>query len=67
MGAVNTHEEGEREIEALRASLSWVSFASLRISESPGLETVLREALEPLGQGGHQLSPPGGSPMPPYG
>ena len=46
MGALNTHEERKREIEALRASISRLSAANLRISESPDLETVLGEALE---------------------
>ena len=44
MGALSTHEEPEREIEALRASISRLSAANLGISESPDLETVLHEA-----------------------
>ncbi len=43
---MNTHKEREGEIEALRASISRLSAANLRISESPDLETILREALE---------------------
>lgn len=43
---MNTGEEPEREIEALRVSISRLSVANLRISESPGLETVMHEALE---------------------
>ena len=43
---MNTHDERKREIEALRASISRLSAANLRISESPDLETVLHEALE---------------------
>lgn len=54
MGALNTREEREREIEALRASISPLSAASLRISECPDLETVLHYALEPLCQRAHQ-------------
>ena len=46
MGALNAHEERKREIEVLRASISRLSAANLRISESPDLETVLREVLE---------------------
>ena len=46
MGALNTHEEPEREIEALLASLSRLSAANLRVSDSPDLKPVLREALE---------------------
>ena len=46
IGALKTREERVREIEALRASISRLSAANLRISESPDLETVLREALE---------------------
>lgn len=48
MGALNTDEEPDREIEALGASISRLSAASLCISESPDLETVLPEAQEPL-------------------
>ena len=59
MGALNTREEGEREIKALRTSISRLSAANLRISESPDLETVLHEAQEPLRQGVHHLLPPG--------
>ena len=54
MGALNTHEEREREIEALRAAISRLSAANLRISECPDLETVLHEALEPRRQDVHQ-------------
>ena len=61
MGALNTHEEREREIEAPRASISRLSAANLRISESPDLETVLHEALEPLRQSVHQIPPRGSS------
>ena len=48
---VNTHEEPERETEALRASHSRLSAARLRSSDSPDLESVLHEALESLRQG----------------
>ena len=51
MGALNTHEEREREIEALRASISRLSAANLRINESPDIETVLHETIELLRQG----------------
>ena len=64
MGALNTREEPEGEIEALRASISPLRTANLRISESPGLETVLHEALEPLRQGVHQIPPLGVTHMP---
>ena len=53
MGALNTREEGEGEIEELRASISRLSATNLRISDSPDLETVLHEALEPRRQGVH--------------
>ena len=43
---MNTQEEREREIEAFRTSLSRLSAANLRISESPDLDTVLLEALK---------------------
>ncbi len=59
MRALNTHEEPEREIEGLWASISRLSAANLRISESPDLAAVLHEALEPLRQGVHQFPPPG--------
>ena len=64
---MNTHEEPKRKIEALRVSISRLSATNLRISESPDLETVLREALEPLRQGVHQLPSMGVKQMPPYG
>ena len=51
MGPVSTHEEPERETEALRASHSRLSAANLGIGESPDLETVLHEALDSLRQG----------------
>ena len=51
IGALNTHEEWEREIEALRVSIARLSATNLRISESPDLETIPHEALEPLRQG----------------
>ena len=41
IGALNIREEPEREIEALRACISQLSAANLRISESPDLATVL--------------------------
>ncbi len=43
---MNSHDELRQEIEALRACISWLGAANRRISESPALETVLREALE---------------------
>ena len=46
MGAMNTHEERAREIEALLAAISRLSAATVRIRESPVLETVLHEAME---------------------
>ena len=64
---MNTHEEGELEIEALRVSTSLLSGADLRIGESPDLETVLREALESLRQGVHRFPPLGVRQMPSYG
>ena len=64
MGALNTHEEREREIEALRASISRLSAANLRISESPDLETALCKVLEGLRQGVHQLPSLGVKQMP---
>ena len=64
---MNTHEEPEREIEAVRLSLSRLSVASLRISESLDLETVLHGALEPLRQRAHQILPLGVTPMASYG
>ena len=66
-GALNTYKEREREIKALRAPISRLSTTNFRISESPDLETVLREALEPLRQGVHQLPSMGVRQMPPYG
>ncbi|MDE2667676.1 MAG: hypothetical protein OXI69_16155 [Acidobacteriota bacterium] len=59
---MNNQEEPEREIEALWESISRLSAANLRISESSDLETVLREALESLRQGVHQLPPLGCTP-----
>ena len=59
MGTLNADEEREREIEALRATISQLSPANLRISESPDLEATLHEALEPLRQGVRQFPPPG--------
>ncbi len=41
MGTLNTHEEREREIEALRAAISRLSAANLRIRDSSDLNTVL--------------------------
>ena len=43
---MNSHDELRREIEALRARISRLGAANPRISESPDLATVLREALE---------------------
>ena len=59
MGALNTHEEREREIEALRTSISRLSAANLRIRDSSDLKTVPQEALEFLRQGVYQLPPRG--------
>lgn len=66
MGALNTHDEREQEIKALRAWISRLSAAIQRVSESPGIETVLREALEPCRQGVQQIPPPGVKQMPSY-
>ena len=41
---MNTLEAGEREIEALRVSIIRPSAANVRVSECPGLETVLHKA-----------------------
>ena len=60
---LNTHPEPEREIEELRASVSRLSVANLRVSESPDIETVLREAPESLRQGVHQIPPLGATQM----
>ena len=43
---MNNHDERQKEIEALRACISRLGEANPRISESPDLTTVLREALE---------------------
>ena len=56
---MNGHNGQRKEIEVLRACISWVGAANLRISESPDLTTVLREALEPLGQAVRQFPPLG--------
>ena len=60
MGALNTHEVREREIEALRASISRLSAAKLSIRDSSDLNTVLQEALEPLRQGVDHFAAVGG-------
>ena len=49
---MNGHNERGQEIKALRACISRLGEADLRISESPDLATALREALKPHGQGG---------------
>ncbi|MCY3777681.1 MAG: hypothetical protein OXH11_17030 [Candidatus Aminicenantes bacterium] len=64
---MNTHEEPERETEALRASHSRLSAANLRVSESPDVETVMREAPESLRQGVRWIPPLGVKQMEPYG
>ena len=46
MRPLNNHDERQKEIEALRACISRLGEANPRISESPDLTTVLREALE---------------------
>ena len=43
---MNDHNETRQEIETLRASISQLGEANLRISESPDPTTALREALE---------------------
>ena len=43
---MNNHDEPRQEIETLRACISRLGAANLRISESPDLTTVLREAPE---------------------
>jgi len=60
MGALNTHEVREREIEALRASISRLSAAKPSIRDSSDLNTVLQEALEPLRQGVDHFAAVGG-------
>ena len=67
MGVLNTHEESEQEIEPLRASISRLSAASLHMSESPELETLLHEVLESRRQDVHQIRPLGVTPLPSYG
>ena len=51
MGALNTHEEREREIEALRASISRLSAANLRFSKSPDLEPSRKRRWNPFARG----------------
>ena len=51
MGSFNTHEEREREIEALRASISRLSAANLRFSKSPDLEPSRKRRWNPFARG----------------
>ena len=56
---MNGHNERHQNIETLRACISQLGKANLRISESPDLETVLSEVLKPLSRIDRRFPTPG--------
>lgn len=64
---MNGHNERQQKIETLRACISQLGKANLRISESPDLETVLSEALKPLSRIDRRFPTPGVKDVASYG